>query len=361
MWANIAGSDHDVGGVAGGGYNVTPVWHHVAYVNTRDRCFIYIDGRETSQAGFQAPGPASSPINLSIGASSEGDKIKFEGDVRAFRVTSKARYKGRFVPPKKFQKDAGTVILLDFSGAGTRVKDLAGNHDGKITNADWVVGAPPDPDPIPDNLTTPGVRLKATSFIELAKTAGLLDGKEFCVEAWFKTPPYFTGDRLHLFGDRLGGGGWNLYFNPQRAGGKEWEAKISIGGQVWFEDFNLEPQMVYHIAVVRGPNNAGVRIFVNGEPPSGSLNSDIWPSTSNFLIGHRPDDMDIPSADIEIHAFRASSRARYRGGFIPQQRFDKDADTLILLEFSGKGSTLKDLAGKHDGRINNATWVPGAR
>ena len=42
---NIAGADRDVSGAAGGGFNVTPVWHHVAYVNSGNQCFIYIDGR----------------------------------------------------------------------------------------------------------------------------------------------------------------------------------------------------------------------------------------------------------------------------------------------------------------------------
>ncbi len=362
LWANVAGADRDVGGVAGGGFNVTPVWHHVAYVNSGNRCVLYIDGRETAQTNtYQAPGPAPSPIGLSIGASPEGgDQGKFDGDVRAFRATSGARYRQRFVPPRKFRKDDGTVILLDFSGEGARIKDLAGNHDGKIVNADWALGAPPGPEQVPDKLTTPGLRLAANGFIELANTAGLLDGKEFCVEAWVQTPA-FRAQRLHLFRDSVGGQGWGLYCNPKRGGDKKWEAKFSIGRQTWFENVELEPRTVYHIAVVR-PADAGLQVFFNGEPPGGALSPDILPGTSNFFIGHSPtappdDDTALPG--VEVHAFRASSRARYRGGFIPQQRFDKDAATLILLEFSGKGTILKDLAGDHHGRVANATWVPG--
>ena len=360
LWVNIAGADRDIGGAAGGGFNVTPVWHHVAYVHSANQCVIYIDGRQTLQAGYQAPGPAPSPIDLSIGASPEGDKRTFDGDVRAFRATSKARYQQTFVPPRKFQKDAGSVILLDFSGAGTRIKDLAGNHDGKIVSADWVVGAPPDPDPIPDKLTIPGLRLTGNSFIELANTAGLLDN-EFCVEAWIKTPA-FAGQRLHLFGDKAGTTGWNLHFNPHPAGDRKWDGMFSIGRKSWFENYELEPLTVYHIAVVREGNSS--RVYFNGEPPGGTLNWAIGPSTANFFIGHSPaalpdDDPALPRG--EIHAFRASSRARYRGGFIPQQRFGKDAATLILLEFSGQGTSLIDLAGNHDGRITNATWVPGTR
>ena len=358
LWTNIAGADRDVGGAAGGGFNVTPVWHHVAYVNSGNRCSIYIDGRATLQTAndYQAPGPASSPIDLSIGASPEGlDKGQFDADVRAFRATSKARYKQRFVPPKKLTKDAGTVILLDFSGAGTRIKDLAGNHDGKIVNADWVLNAPPEPDPIPDKLTTPGLRLTGNSFIELANTAGLLDGKEFCVETWIKTPA-FAGQDLHLFGDQTG---WRLYFKPKQGGDKKWDALFSIGGQTWFENQDLEPLTVYHIAVVHSANGGGLQLFFNGNPPGGGLSPEVTASTSNFFIGHKTGPAFLP--ECEIHAFRASSRARYRGGFIPQQQFAKDADTLILLEFSGKGTSLKDLAGNHDGRITNATWVPGTR
>jgi hypothetical protein len=365
LWTNIAGADRDVGGAAGGGFNVTPVWHHVAYVNSGNQCFIYIDGRGTLQTQtFQAPGPASSPINLSIGASSEGEKRTFDGDIRAFRATSRARYTQRFVPPKKFTKEADTVILLDFAGAGSRIMDLAGNHDGKIINADWVLNAPPGPEQMPDKLTTPGLRITPISFVELANTAGLLDGKEFCVEAWIKTPA-FNGARFHLFDDRLDGCGWGLHFNPSNqvnpgpGGNQKWEAMFNIGRKVGYENYDLEPLTIYHIAVVHSVN--GTQVFFNGEPPGGSLGTDIWPSKSNVFIGHRPVPGHFPCGEFEIYAFRASSRARYRGGFIPQQQFTKDADTVILLEFSGKGTTLKDLAGNHDGRIINATWVRGTR
>jgi hypothetical protein len=44
---NIAGADRDVGGVAGGGFNVTPVWHHVAYGGSAKdasvRCKFIVD------------------------------------------------------------------------------------------------------------------------------------------------------------------------------------------------------------------------------------------------------------------------------------------------------------------------------
>ncbi len=109
-----------------------------AYVNMGNHCSIYVDDRVATRAGpYQAPGPAPSPIDLSIGELSEGiDNGTFEGEVRAFRATVMARYKQTFVPPRRLQKDAGTVILLDFAGAGPHVKDLAGNHDGKIITAD---------------------------------------------------------------------------------------------------------------------------------------------------------------------------------------------------------------------------------
>jgi hypothetical protein len=360
LWVNVAGADHDVGGAAGGGYNVTPVWHHVAYVNSSNQCSIYLDGRLMLQPPNQAPGPAASPLNLSIGGSPEGDKGTFDGDVRAFRVTSRARYqqnfKQSFKPPTKFQRDAGTVILLDFAGAGRRIKDLAGNHDGTIVNADWIVNAPPDPDPIPDKFATPGLRLRGDSFIELANSAGLIGGEEFTVETWIKTPE-FKRQELNVLGDHTG---WRLRFRPRVGDDKKWDAKFSIGYAGWWENQELEPLTVYHIAVVRSPGS--LQLFINGEPPGGGLMPEVTASTSNFVIGYSPadrldDDPALPRG--EIYGFRASSRARYRGGFIPQQRFTKDADTLVLLEFSGQGTSLRDLAGNHDGRITNASWVPG--
>jgi hypothetical protein len=360
LYANIAGADRDVGGAAGGPFNVPPVWHHVAYVNSgRKRWAIYIDGCEgLGNDTYWTPGPAPSPINFSIGASPEGlDQGTFAADVRAFRATLDVRYTQRFVPPKMFTMDAATVILLDFPGAGARLKDLAGNHDGKIYSADWIVGAPPDPEQMPDKLTTPGLRLTENSSVELANTVRLLDGKEFCVEAWIKTPAFTpehsrTGQHLHLFGDNS----WHLHFKP---GDKKWDGMISVGGQSWYENYALEPLTIYHIALVRSENS--IQLSVNGEGPGGSLQTSMFPGTSNFFIGNQPGRADPAIPGIEIHAFRASSRARYQGGFIPQRQFTKDADTLILLEFSGRGTLLRDLAGNHDGRITNADWVPGSR
>src|SRR5205807_7604636 len=143
---------------------------------------------------------------------------------------------------------------------------------------------------------------------------------------------------------KAGTTGWNLHFNPHRGADKKWEGKFSIGRKSWFENCELEPLTVYHIAVVRDGNSS--RVYYNGNPPGSSLNWAIGPSTSHFFIGHSPaalPDNDAALPRGEIHAFRASSRARYRGGFIPRQQFDKDAVSLILLEFSGKATSLKDL------------------
>jgi hypothetical protein len=157
--------------------------------------------------------------------------------------------------------------------------------------------------------------------------------------------------------------GWDLHFNPSsRPGEKKWEAKFAIGQESWFEGYELEPLSIYHIAVVRS-GNASTQVFINGEPPGGSLSPGIAPSPSNFFIGHKPPSRpeNLPGGEIEVYGFRASFRARYRGGFIPPQRFTKDADTLILLDFHSDGTPLKDLAGNHHGRISAVTWVSGTR
>ncbi len=191
------------------------------------------------------------------------------------------------------------------------------------------------------------------SFIEVANAAGLLD-KDFWVEARIKTPA-FAGQCLHLFGDNASGPGWNLPFNPSRAGDRKWEGLFSVGWKSWFENYALDPLTVHQIAVLRTGNSS--QTYDNGNPPDSTLISTTAPSASNFFIGRSPAALPDPGGallGVDVHAFRASSQGRYRGAFIPQRQFDKEDDTLILLAFSGHGTALKDRARDHDGRITNA-------
>jgi WD40 repeat protein len=142
--ANVGGGERDAGSIAGGGFSVRPEWHHVAFVKSANRGHSFVDGKEVWS--FEVRGePVSSPIALTLGCAADADRRQgeFNGDIRAFRLSSKARYQGPFAPPKQFTKDSGTVILLDFSGKGDRLLDLVGNHHGKIIDGDWVaVDAP---------------------------------------------------------------------------------------------------------------------------------------------------------------------------------------------------------------------------
>jgi WD40 repeat protein len=146
--ANVGGGERDAGSIAGGGFSVRPEWHHVAFVKSKNRAHSFVDGKEIWS--FDVFGePVASPVALSLGSAAEADRRQgeFNGDIRAFRLSSKARYQGPFAPPKRFTKDSGTVILLDFSGKGDRLLDLVGKHDGKIIDCEWVAADAPEAGP----------------------------------------------------------------------------------------------------------------------------------------------------------------------------------------------------------------------
>jgi hypothetical protein len=62
------------------------------------------------------------------------DKIAFQGDILATRLSSSVRYNANFAPPNRFTKEADTLALYHFDeGQGTQLSDSSGNnHHGKI-------------------------------------------------------------------------------------------------------------------------------------------------------------------------------------------------------------------------------------
>ena len=112
-----------------------------------------------------------------------------------------------------------------------------------------------------------------------------------------------------------------------------------------------------------------------------------WPQSrkSNVPPGHNrcrnrpPDLLNLPSplageglggegASVARHGppIRNCKRRRRRSRLpdtTPKRRLAIPRVTadLILRDFSGRETTLKDLAGNHDGRITNGAWVPGTR
>ncbi|MGE3809139.1 MAG: LamG-like jellyroll fold domain-containing protein, partial [Gemmataceae bacterium] len=111
-------------------------WHHVALVMDGETGRLFVDGRVLRELSPKAR--SSSPDAIYLGSKPDSDTQRFNGKIRAFRLSSTARYQGVFTPPQLFNKDRHTEVLLDFCGKGERVPDLSG-HDrsGRIVGARW--------------------------------------------------------------------------------------------------------------------------------------------------------------------------------------------------------------------------------
>jgi hypothetical protein len=122
-------------------YRDADTWVHAAVVKTKDGIWLFRDGKADGYqkcTGLQFI-PSPTPLYLGVRKHAHTNR-KFFGDIRAFRLSSSARYQKPFTPPQTFEKDEATLILLDFSaGKGERAPDLSGNgHDGILAGAKWV-------------------------------------------------------------------------------------------------------------------------------------------------------------------------------------------------------------------------------
>jgi WD40 repeat protein len=374
-----AGARH---GAIGGVFTFSPdEWHHVALVKIEDRFILYVDGKGYGNMQYKPP-LAQSPINLSLGGTRDVPRDAFTGEIRAFRASSKAIYQADFKPPARFTREADTVVLLDFPGKGTRLPDLAGKHAGRIVGGEWIGPAaaqPPDQGPLEGPQTEPGVesgvplRFKPMAYVLLANSTRLIDwNKEVTVEMYLKLPPAVANTR----GDAIIGqyrpgildGGvrtWVVAVNQEAA---RWRLACGFdceGGYVGFGTlgkFPMTGQAWHHLAIVHTPGD--VDLFVDGKL-FGNLKVDrrIQAGKVPICIGAGGIIKDGIVRDgpaglhAELRGLRISSKARYAGPFDPPKKFDRDADTVALLDFSGRGTKLGDLAGNHHGRIVGAEWL----
>jgi len=116
-------------------------WHHFAVCNSPDRTRLYLDGKLNKSHPPLGLRTRKSFSNLYLGPSEFTYHVHvLHADIRAVRISSTIRYTRDFVPPARLEKDANTLVLLDFSvGKGNRLPDLSGRgHHGRIVGADWI-------------------------------------------------------------------------------------------------------------------------------------------------------------------------------------------------------------------------------
>ena len=124
-------------------------WHHVAVCKTAQSISVYWNGILAAQKPCVGIEFSATPTNFFLGvrkhsAADTPPERQFDGDFRAFRVSDKPLYFGKFKPPEVFKRDDSTLVLLDFSkGEGKQLEDISEKgHDGLIVGPKWVKPAP---------------------------------------------------------------------------------------------------------------------------------------------------------------------------------------------------------------------------
>jgi hypothetical protein len=342
------------------------VWHHLACVRTAEGISAFFDGKLVGRIAKEFP-PNKSDFFLGM-IPYFTNPTNYE--IRAFRASSTSRYNAAFTPPREFTKDDDTMVLLDFTGKDQAIKDLAGDHHGKIVGGAWAGAAiaatdpKPEPKPEPDPVTKPAgdgksiLRLKDRDRVDLANSAGLLDSDKLTVEAWLKLPtPADHKGRVHsLFGFPK----WAVAATPiPREPVDRWRLDVMVPGGVsgYTMPQPWQPDTWHHLACVRNADE--LTAYVDGKPLTKvKANKALQRGPANLGLGFISE-YGWPVVG-DFRAFRASSSVRYTGAFSPPREFTKDDDTVVLLEFTGKGKTLKDLAGDHHGKITGGEWVETA-
>jgi hypothetical protein len=221
-------------------------------------------------------------------------------------------------------------------------------------------------------VATVPLRFKNGGYVSLANTTGLLDwNKEVTVEMYLKLPEPAPNRQCRLIGDYRPGmpyTSWamNLYTSAPPGRAPEWgvmghfSSETRKGGRGSHVRFNGDEW--HHLALVQ--EGGTLHAYGDGKWAfSVPMDANIKRGTALICIGGRLD-KGPDTLDGELRGLRISSTARYknRAAFVPPKELANDPDTLLLLEFSGKGRKLVDLAGKHTGAMMmGAEWARPAR
>lgn len=128
QWLSVLSKPRPCTSVAG--------WHHIAVCRTTSSFLLFWNGKLAGKTSCRRK-VVPSPTPIYLGVHKGGwNKSTFRGDIRAFRLSSKARYTASFTPPLAFGIDDDTILLLDLTKKkGDKVADAAGNRDGTIRGA----------------------------------------------------------------------------------------------------------------------------------------------------------------------------------------------------------------------------------
>lgn len=191
-----------VPGTRGGWYTVESAplrvstqWEHVA-VSSDGRVIRLFRNGEMVAARDAAGVPFVGGVtDLALGVRPDGLKDRrADFDLRAFRVSEGARYTADFVPPRRFERDGSTVLLLDFTPGNDTLRDLSGGGHDAAGQGAWI--APLDLEALRSELAVFGGSSGPTVLAEAER--GGRSGQWFVSDR----PQYSEGVNLEIWSDQ---------------------------------------------------------------------------------------------------------------------------------------------------------------
>src|SRR5262249_28725373 len=89
-------------------------WQHIAVCRTVSDLRIFWNGKPAARRALSGIELHSAPSNVFLGVRKDAfEDREFVGDIRAFRMSSKARYSGKFTPEVPSETDDSTLALLN--------------------------------------------------------------------------------------------------------------------------------------------------------------------------------------------------------------------------------------------------------
>jgi hypothetical protein len=253
--------------------------------------------------------------------------------------------------------------------------DDFGGPDGGGLDMVIAGGGGEAPDPGPE---TGALRFTGRSYVELARTRGLLDlNRDFSIEMWARWSP-LAEKPLYLAGDEAWPGmspnvhvprpcGWVLRTTAPEGGRRAVDFTIAAGS-------GKESQWVrvvgapgtdsggwQHVAVCKSADE--IRVYWNGKlhARQACKGQRFVASPTDLYLGVRQDAHVDRSFDGDVREFRLSSAVLYTRDFHPEPVWHlvEDRTDLVFLDFwHNDGANIRDASGKeHHGRIEGAEWV----
>jgi hypothetical protein len=216
-----------------------------------------------------------------------------------------------------------------------------------------------------DHAPSYAVRLAGKHFIELADTNRVASWhRTFTAEMWVRWR--LDSGNITLMGThayprlgRLGFTGWFTHLVIQDGVAKVWANSARSGTQLAPPGVDLNSSGWHHVAwICTDEKMAHVCVdgTFSGRWGSKPVEDD---ETTNLCLGCLPWSDPKSQCFADIRAFRLSSTVRYTGKYEPPQTFEKDADTVTLLDFAKpQAGMIADISGqRHHGKIMGGTWI----